>query len=316
MTITQDSTAPLVAVVGATGIQGGSVVKALAESDKPYRIRGLTRDATKPAAQALVAQGVEVVTVEIVVENKDAVIKAFSGANAVFLVTAYMVHADAARETAEGKMMIDAAKAAGVEHIVWSGLPAVRKLSGGAVQNVLNFDSKAEVTEHGFQSGVPFVNIQAGFYDTNFVGWAAPTKKADGSLVIRLAVRPTTRFPMIYAEEDYGLYVRRALEAPVFPNGAEVLTGEYITGEDMVRQLAEVTGKQITFEQISLEQLEKEFSAVMPPPLVATFVDAMKWADEFGYYGGAPTTSLEGLGRTPKSWKQFCQIADWSKFLA
>ncbi|KAK7046769.1 NAD(P)-binding protein [Favolaschia claudopus] len=316
MTITQNSAAPLVAVVGGTGTQGGSVVKALAESDKAYRVRGLTRDATKPAAQSLVAQGVELAIVEIGVQNKEAVSKAFSGANAVFLVTAFVHHGDPARETAEGKMMIDAAKAAGVERIVWSGLPAVKKLSGGVVQNLLNFDSKAAVTEYGFQSGVPFVNVQAGFFDTNFLGWAAPRKKDDGSFVIQLALRPTTSLPMIYTEEDYGLYVLRALEAPVFPNGSEILTGEYITVEDIVRQLAEATGKRITFEQISSEQLGKDLSVKRPPPVVATFVDAMRWFDEFGYYGGAPASSLEGLRRTPKSWIEFCKTADWSKFLS
>jgi uncharacterized protein YbjT (DUF2867 family) len=84
MTITQAPSAPLVAVVGATGRQGGSVVRALAESDKPYRIRGFTRDATKPAAKELVKLGVEIVVISLVVENKENVYKAFAGADAAF----------------------------------------------------------------------------------------------------------------------------------------------------------------------------------------------------------------------------------------
>ncbi|KAG9008122.1 hypothetical protein FRB94_013679 [Tulasnella sp. JGI-2019a] len=58
MTITKDTAAPLVVVVGATGIQGSSVIKALGESNKLYRIRGLTRDLEKPASKALTEQGV------------------------------------------------------------------------------------------------------------------------------------------------------------------------------------------------------------------------------------------------------------------
>lgn len=85
MTITQDPSACLVAVVGATGNQGGSVVNGLEESDKPYRVRAFTRDATKPAAQALVKRGVEVVTVSLVVENKEEVYKAFAGADVAFV---------------------------------------------------------------------------------------------------------------------------------------------------------------------------------------------------------------------------------------
>jgi uncharacterized protein YbjT (DUF2867 family) len=85
MTISKDSSAPLVAVVGITGIQGGSVLKELAASDKPYRVRGFTRDATKPASKAIANQGVELVSLSIVVENKDAVSKAFAGADIAFV---------------------------------------------------------------------------------------------------------------------------------------------------------------------------------------------------------------------------------------
>ena len=85
MTISQELSAPLVVVVGATGTQGGSVIKALAESDKPYRIRGLTRDTSKPAALKLKAQGAELISVSISVENGDMVQKAFEGANIAFV---------------------------------------------------------------------------------------------------------------------------------------------------------------------------------------------------------------------------------------
>jgi uncharacterized protein YbjT (DUF2867 family) len=85
MTISKDPSATLVAVVGATGTQGGSVINALVESDKPYRVRGFTRDAAKPAAQELVKLGVEVVVVSLVVENKEEVYKAFVGADVAFV---------------------------------------------------------------------------------------------------------------------------------------------------------------------------------------------------------------------------------------
>jgi uncharacterized protein YbjT (DUF2867 family) len=85
MTITQDTSAPLVVVCGATGIQGGSVIKALAESDRAYRLRGLTRDPTKPSARQLAEQDVEMLGISLTVDNEPEVRKAFEGANIVFV---------------------------------------------------------------------------------------------------------------------------------------------------------------------------------------------------------------------------------------
>jgi uncharacterized protein YbjT (DUF2867 family) len=92
MTVTQDTSAPLVVVCGATGTQGGSVIKALVESDRAYRLRGLTRDPAKPTARELANQGVEMVGVLLTVDNKPAVPKAFEGANIVFVSHRFLYH--------------------------------------------------------------------------------------------------------------------------------------------------------------------------------------------------------------------------------
>ena len=86
MTITQNSTVPFVVVVGATGQQGGSVVVALQASSRPYRVRGITRDPSKPAAQALAKDGVEVYAADLIVENEAAIRTAFQGADIVLYV--------------------------------------------------------------------------------------------------------------------------------------------------------------------------------------------------------------------------------------
>ncbi|KAJ7652398.1 NAD(P)-binding protein [Mycena polygramma] len=245
MTITQDSSSPLVAVVGATGIQGGSVINALAQSDKPYRVRAFTRDAAKPAAQSLSARGVEVVVVSLVVENKAEVFKAFAGADFAFLVTNFWEHLNKERETNEGKLLIDAAKAAGVSRAVWSGLPFTSKLTGGKYVNVHHFDrgDSALVTEYGRTAGVPFVEVQAGFYATNFFN--TPNflmKQEDGSFAMVWPIKAETVIPVIDAEGDYGLFVREVLEQPVFPDGGEILAySERISLGDMAKQLAKGT---------------------------------------------------------------------------
>ncbi|KAF7340425.1 NmrA domain-containing protein [Mycena venus] len=316
MTITQDPSAPLVTVVGATGVQGGSVVRALAQSDKPYHVRGLTRDAAKPAAQELVKLGVEVFAVSLVVVNKDQVYQAFSGANFAFLVTNFWEHVDVNREIAEGKLLIDAAKAGGVSGVVWSGLPSFTKISGGKYPHVWHFDGKAAVTEYGLQAGVPFVDVQAGGYGTNFLTPPfAPIKQADGTFVLAWPVGPATAFPFIDAAPDYGMFVRHALELPVFPNGQTfVAYSEIITAKDLALQWSEETGKKIALAQIPAEQFKKGLeSAGLPPHVVLDLLEVFLVWDEFGWQ--VPPI-VQGLPRHPNTWIDFIKNTDFSKVLA
>ncbi|KAJ7785222.1 NAD(P)-binding protein [Mycena maculata] len=316
MTITQETSAPLVAVVGATGNQGGSVIKALAESDKPYRIRAFTRDAAKPAAQALAKLGVDIVVVSFVVENKDEVYKAFVGADFAFLVTNFWEHLNVEKETEEGKLLVDAAKAGGVSRIVWSGLPSIIKTSAGKYTHVYHFEGKAVVTEYGRQSGVPFVDVQAGWYGTNFLNTPGMIMKhEDGSFVILWPIQPTTLVPFIDAVRDYGLFVRYALELPVFPDGSELVAhGENISITDLASQLSQGTGKNIVFKQITVDRYKQGLEAAgVPPHIILDMVDSYQAWDEYGWKA---TTSHEGLARRPRTWAEFIKVTDWSQVLA
>ncbi|KAJ7468470.1 NAD(P)-binding protein, partial [Mycena latifolia] len=257
MPITSSPAAPLVVVVGSTGNQGGSVIQALAGSDRPYRIRGLTRDVSKPAARKLAAQGVEMVNVSLTVDNVDEVRKAFAGANIAFIVTSFWEHLDKTRELAEGKMMVDASKAAGVSLLIWSGLDSVSEISQGKYTHVDHFDGKAEITAYARASGVPFIVAQIGWYGTNhilFDGYI-PTREADGSYALGLPVGQDTVLPFIDAAHDYGLFVREAIESPAFGAGSEVLAaGEDISVRDMLVQLSEITGKKVGYKRINDEE--------------------------------------------------------------
>ncbi|KAK7064930.1 NAD(P)-binding protein [Favolaschia claudopus] len=323
MTISQDTTAPLVAVVGATGAQGGSVIQALIDSTKPYRIRGFTRDVAKPASQNLIKQGVEMIAVNIVLDNAENVFKAFVGANMAFLVTNFWEHLDAKKEIAEGKMMIDAVKAAGVERVVWSGLQDYNKISQGKYTYALHFDGKAHVTEYARQSGLPFfVDVQAGFYSENLVDPGRSSIKRRGdSFVLRWPGNPKSALPVLDAEHDYGLYVRHAFEATGTEvarlNGAAMYTGVYMTGEEISAQVSEATGKKITIESVLFEQYEKDFTAKgMPPHVGLDMRDAAQAVEEFGYYGGKDVFNTEAFTqRKPLSFIEFAKAADWSRIM-
>ncbi|KAJ7069374.1 NAD(P)-binding protein [Mycena amicta] len=326
MTITTTSNTPLVAVVGATGLQGGSVINALAASSKAYRVRGFTRDPSKPAAQALKAKGVQVVQVELGVGNRERVFEAFVGADYVFLVTNFWEHVDMEREISEGKLLIDASKAAGVRGIIWSGLPSVKTLSNNKYTKVYHFDGKAQVTSYGLAAGVPFANVPAGFYAQNFLAADGPLRlvnRAPGGeegegFVITLNIRPETTLPVIDIVKDYGLFVRRVIEAEVFPHGAELNTAsEVISARDIARTISEVTGKKVSSVQISTEDfLKTALAGGLPAFIAEDIIEGFSAMDEFGYYGGQPLASTEGLGQAVQTFRSFAESADWSKVLA
>jgi len=298
-------------------MQGGSVIKALAESDKPYRIRGLTRDPSKPAALKLKAQGAELFSVSISVENADMVHKAFEGANIVFMMTNFWEHTDKQREIDEGILMVDAAKAVKVNLLIWSGLMSVSEISGGKYSHVDHFDGKAAVTVYGRKSGVPFVDVQAGMYANNIVTHFVPQKQADGSYEVALPIHRDVNLPIIDMESDYGLFVREAIESAVFNAGSEILTcGESISMGDMVKQLAEITGKKMSYRQISNEDYWTSLGSMMPDRIKQEFVDQFLYVNEFGYYNGKSVIpSQQHLARKPRTWADFVKGTDWSKVL-
>ncbi|KAJ7160882.1 NAD(P)-binding protein [Mycena filopes] len=318
MPVSSSPSAPLVVVVGSTGIQGGSVIKALAESDRPYRLRGLTRDATKPTAQKLAAQGVEMVNADLSPENAHVVrTVAFAGADIIFMVTNFWEHLDKKREMDEGKMMVDAALAVGVELLVWSPLESVINISHGKYVHVDHFDGKAEITDYARQSGIPLVIVPAGWYAINHVRSNAyiPKKQADGSYVLGLPVRPECVLPVIDTAHDYGLYVRAGIESPAFGAGTEVLaSGEDISVQEMAAQLGELTGKKVVYKQISDEEFMAATKAT--PRIALEDLEMMKFYDEFGYFNGKDTNpSRKHLVRAPRSWADFVGATDWSSIL-
>jgi len=322
MTISQDTSAPLIVVVGATGGQGGSVIKALAESDKPYRVRGFTRDTSKPAAQELAKKGVEMVVIDPkpTTENKEKVFKAFEGATYAFAVTIPSIVDNKEREVAEGKMFADAAKAAKLELLVWSGLENYTELSGGKYTHVEYFDGKAEVTQYCKDIGIPFVNVEAAGYMQNYLSFSAPRKQADGSFTFFAPTSPDSSARLIDTDGDYGLWVRKAIEE--WPAGSsEILTcADTLTRAQIAETIAEVTGKTINCVQVSEEQFLKGMVAAGRSENVARqAMEMFLCIAEFGYYGKKDIgPSLKGLARKPRTFVEFVKAnkEEFEKILA
>jgi uncharacterized protein YbjT (DUF2867 family) len=179
--------AKIIAVVGATGVQGGGLARAiLADPGSGFSVRAITRDPSKDNAKALAAKGAEVVSANL--DDLESLKKAFAGAHGVFAVTNFWEHFSAEKEKAQAKNIADAAKAAGVKHVIWSTLEDTRQFMSADDKRmpilqekyrVPHFDAKAEA--NAFFSGVPATMLVTSFYwDNLFMFGLAPKKGDDG----------------------------------------------------------------------------------------------------------------------------------------
>ncbi|KAM0755459.1 NmrA-domain-containing protein [Meredithblackwellia eburnea MCA 4105] len=311
MVATSSQKAPLVVVVGSTGAQGGSVINHLISSTKEYRLRGITRDPTKSNATALVERGVEVVKGDLA--SRESLESAFKGATYVFGVTNFWETMDPEKEVRDGKLLVDVAKEAGVKLFIWSGLEPVTQVSNGKYTKVGHFDSKAKVTEYLKASGLPYSNVQPGFYLSNFSTMMVPRKGEDGTYTLALPVKASAQVPVLDAQRDYGAYVVEAIESPSFGAGSEVLAAkEYISFADIVAKWSEVSGKTIKHQELPDEVMVK-----LVPHGGEELVEMLRFFQDFGYFGGKDIApSQKDLGSETWGFEQWARSVDWNKVLA
>ena len=183
----------IIAVVGATGAQGGGLVRAI-QSDPSggFRARALTRDVNSDKARELAALGAEVVAADV--DDEASLTRAFTGAYGAFCVTFFWDHLSPEREKAEARSMAQAAKAAGVRHAIWSTFEDTRKLiplSDSRMPNLMekykvpHFDAKAEADAYFREAGVPTTFLLTTFYWENFIFFGSgPQRMPDGRLAL------------------------------------------------------------------------------------------------------------------------------------
>ena len=177
--------AKIIAVLGATGSQGSGLVRAiLADPNGGFTARAITRDPSKDKAKALAAAGAEVVSADL--DNVESLKKAFAGAHGVYAVTNFWEHFSGEKEIQQAKNIAEAAKAAGVKHVIWSTLEDTRKLMSAddtrmpmlqGKYRVPHFDAKAEA-DAAF-AGLPTTFLMVSFYWDNLYLFGLAPKKDD-----------------------------------------------------------------------------------------------------------------------------------------
>jgi uncharacterized protein YbjT (DUF2867 family) len=251
----------IIAVIGATGAQGGGLVRAIqADKSGSFAVRAVTRNPNSEKAQALRAQGVEVVAGDA--DKPETLGKAFSGAYGAFLLTNFWEHFSAEREVAQARNMAQAAKAAGLQHVIWSTLEDTRKwvpleddrmptLQGK--YKVPHFDGKGEADQIFRDLGVPTTFLLTSFYWDNLIYFGAgPQRGPDGVLAITFPMDDKP-LPSIAVEDigkaAYGIF-KRGRE---FINRTVGIAGEHITGEKMARSLTQALGQEVRYNSVPPE---------------------------------------------------------------
>ena len=238
------NTQKLIAVVGATGRQGGAVVRALRASGQ-FKVRALTRN---PAKHPKMAD--EVVAADL---NRPETLKAaFAGAHGVFVVTnAWEAGRD---ESKQALAAVNAAKDAGVRHFIWSTLPNVETISGGTI-DVPHFTDKAKVERIVREAGFAYHTfVIAPFYYQNLLGAMAPQKQADGTAGWALPLDPERRVIHMGDIAEIGRIVVGAFAQPELAGHGEhlPLVGDFLSFNEVIATLNR-QGHKFSFKQVPRE---------------------------------------------------------------
>jgi len=278
----------LIAVVGATGSQGGGLVRAVLEDPShEFRVRALTRSARSAKARELAAAGAEVVEADL--DDGPSMRRAFEGADGAFVVTNYWAERTPEQEAAGTRASMEltqadtaalAAKQAGVGHVIWSTLEDTRDFFGGdsgvpdveGAYKVPHFDAKAEADAVFREYDVPTTFLRTTFFFEGFAGGLAPSRGDDGTLALTLPMADQKMSGI--AVGDIG---RTALG--VFRRGTDLvgatvsIAGDHLTGEEYAAALADALGEEVLYRPLGWDEFRAQ-----------GFPGAVEMGNMFQYY--------------------------------
>lgn len=271
----------LLAVFGATGQQGGSVIDTVLsdpELRKQYTLRGITRDTSKPAALALQQKGVEVVQGDA--NDHESLQNALKDAHTVFINTVSNFVSPAA-EVTQGRAIADAAVSAGAQYLISSSEPPASQISGKPVEI---FDVKAEIETYIRSLPVKSAFFDPGFFMQNFSGniTPRPSPTEPGTYIIANIMKPDTQVPLIDIAADSGKYVAAILADPEGFEGKTMWAGTKLyTLDEVAEVISAKTGKTVKFQQLP----EDVWKGFLPEVIREHYAAMMTWYRDYGYFG-------------------------------
>jgi uncharacterized protein YbjT (DUF2867 family) len=277
----------LILVSGATGQQGGAVARSLLE--RGIGVRALTRDPEKPEARELAGMGAEVASGDL--EDSSSIERVLEGIHGVFSVQQFF-EAGYEGEVRQGVRLADAAKAAGVEHYVYSSVGSAHRETG-----IPHFESKWEIEEHVRGSGVPYTVLRPVYFMQNWEMMREPI--LGGTLPQPLD--PHKPFQMV-AVEDVGVFAAMAFENPGEWVWREVdLAGDELTMPEIADTFSRVTGRQVDYSQSPWDQFEEQMGEEVTM--------MYRWFNDYGYEADIAALREEHPGLV--SFEQYLRANGW-----
>lgn len=276
------------AVIGATGKQGGSVVRAVLKEFTSYKVRAITRDPTKESSTNLKMLGCEVVQGDS--NDPEALKEALRGVDTLFFMTTPGSKPGAEYE--QGKTIADAAIAAGVQFIIFSSLPGVNQISGGKYK-VLHFDEKFEIEQYIRSSGLNCTFVWPGLFAQNFFTVLKPRPIGDdGIYAIFNCIPGNVKVPLVDIDQGIGAFVASILSSPQqFASKTNVLAGGMYSFDDLAAQLSQSTGKKVVYKQ--LPESEYLAGAGLPEPMRLEMIATFMYLRDFSFAGSQTPQLVE-----------------------
>jgi uncharacterized protein YbjT (DUF2867 family) len=275
-------------VTGATGRQGGTAARHLLSQG--FTVKAFTRNPDKAQAHLLARKGAEIVSGNM--DDRASLDKALRGVDGVFAVQNFWEHG-AEGEIREGKLLIDAAKAAGIGHFIYSSVASADRDTGLA-----HFESKRLIESYLKAAGLPYTILRPVFFMENFD--ANRQEILQGKL--RLALPADRKLQMI-ASDDIGAFVALAFSDPQSFLGKTLeIAGAELSPAQAAELFSEALDREIRFEEIPLESLK-----TASPEAWKMF----SWFRDKGYE--VDVQKLHGSYPFLKTFVEWIQASGWDK---
>ncbi|KAF2477402.1 NAD(P)-binding protein [Lindgomyces ingoldianus] len=323
-----------IAIVGITGNQGASVANVFL-NEPGWKIRGISRDPTKPSSKAWSDKGVEMVAGDL--DHIESMKKAFKDANVIFGNTDFWQHmkspATAERaqkegrtpnevaydlELEQGKNMVDAvaANVDTLDRFVLSTLSDSKKWSKGKITFNLHFDSKSQVAKYVSEKYPELAKktsfVQLGVFASNWKdGMPVPKKQENGTYKVSLPMGGDRKFPMVDPRADAGHFTKALVELPAGKN--LVGAGSLLSWNDWCQIWGKINGVTCTFERTDRKYMDENMGS-----FGRELADMFQYIDEFGYDGSDPSVEYPwnlGVNVKRTTMEEYLKKQDWSSIL-